>query len=94
MKTNFKGTEGKWSTRKSEHYPIHEIWRLSENEIPVYIARTCYSLNSDANALLMSKAPEMLEMIHLLVLRLTENDLGNIYAVKKAKQLIKEATEV
>lgn len=40
------------------------------------------------------KYHEMLEMLEKLVERLEENDLGQLNAVFKAKQLIKEATEL
>ena len=51
-------------------------------------------LNAYALGLIDSKAPEMLEMIKLLIDRLEENDLKELSAVKRAKQLIKEATEI
>jgi hypothetical protein len=43
-----------------------------------------------ANALLISKAPEMLEMLKYFV----ENNMLSIVGEEKAKQLIKEATDI
>jgi hypothetical protein len=91
----FKGTKGKWEIEKTNDY--HEDCRI--NHIPnigIY-----FDENSDiepeeidANLLLISKAPEMLDMLKKLVERLEENDLGRLNAVSQAKQLIKEATQL
>ena len=93
--SEFKGTKSKWEIGKTNNY--HEDCRI--NHIPnigIY-----FDENSDiepeeidANLLLISKAPEMLEMLNKLVERLEENDLGRLKAVSQAKQLIKEATEL
>lgn len=45
-------------------------------------------------ALEKTKADDLLKMVKLLVERLEENDLGNLYAVKRAKQLIQQATTI
>lgn len=45
-------------------------------------------------ALKDNKTNEMLEMIEILIDRLKENDLGDLNAVKRAEQLIKQATEL
>jgi len=47
-----------------------------------------------ANALLISKAPEMLEMLKALVNGYDLIDLGDTKVVLEAKQLIKSATEI
>ena len=61
------------------------------------IARTCYAPLSNENALLISKAPEMLEMLQWFVYNFegvfhegTETD----NKVNEAKELIKQATEI
>lgn len=50
-----------------------------------------------ANALLVSKSPEMLEMLQLLVVTFKDNpnlELYEITRLSRAEQLIKEATEL
>lgn len=88
----FKGTKGKWefggdtiegkliSSRHPQNRDICTIWAYDTEFIE---QREC-----KANALLISKAPEMLEML----IKLTSTmDYRNI---EEAKQLIKEATEL
>ena len=86
----FKGTKGKW---------VVDIDESSYNEyqentlVTIPIVRLCEVYGEDepsiANALLISKAPEMLEML----INLTE--VCDIKILKdKAEQLIKEATEL
>jgi hypothetical protein len=107
--SEFKGTKGKWNI-KNIAYDKQWINISSEKGI---IARTFYGeqepivtkSESEANALLISKAPEMLEMLKLFTdfpdEDFKENESNNYYtfSVKisdmiKAKQLIKEATEL
>jgi thiaminase len=95
----FKGTKGKWNIStddKGNHY-----MNVSGNYEFVKI----YSGDSDfivkmqkANALLISKAPEMLEMLDKIVF-LTDNFQVSFQDFKERynleiKQLIKEATEI
>jgi hypothetical protein len=84
--SELKFTKGKWETDERCN-----IWSINEK-----IAICCASsqIEDEANALLISKAPEMLEMLKKLVERLEENDLGRLNAVSQAKQLIKEATQL
>ena len=91
----FKGTKDNWKLRGNKT----DI--TTEKKGLIITCYKNYSLHSninpkeaEANALLISKAPEMLKMLSLLVDRLQENDLGNLSATIKAKQLIKEATEI
>jgi hypothetical protein len=90
--SEFKGTKGKWEVnpRASRNVRCNNLTVANcsqgqdgENEI-----------EEKHNALLISKAPEMLEMLNKLVERLEENDLGRLNAVSQAKQLIKEATQL
>ena len=113
--SEFKGTKGKWNVSKEtninnfgveyftidfetsiECIDVYVDYRLSEEE---------KIINGKANALLISKAPEMLEMLKLFTdfpdEDFKENESNNYYtfSVKisdmiKAKQLIKEATEL
>jgi hypothetical protein len=87
--SQFKGTQGKWYVSKA--------YKTINDEKGFGIAQENGIRNSnewDANALLISKAPEMLEMLKKLVERLEENDLGRLNAVSQAKQLINEATQL
>ena len=90
--SEFKGTKGKWNYSK-EYLTIVDQDRYG-------IAQENGIRNSsewEANALLISKAPEMLEMLKEII---TDWEFGNednfIMAnnIDKAKQLIKEATEL
>ena len=95
-----KFTKGKWSILNSYHEENKKwICIFLEENTDISIDISC-DLDDDnnneleANSLLISKAPEMLEMLKLLVDRLVENDLGDLSATKRAEQLIKEATEL
>jgi hypothetical protein len=77
----FKGTKGKWEVAKVKVFYFNvEV----DNEVICEII----SPNNDgkANALLISKAPEMLEML--------EKVLTAKFTCEEIKQLIKEATEI
>ncbi len=80
----FKGTKGKWIQNKhiieSElQCDIAQIWDFNDEE-------------NQANALLISKAPEMLDML-INLHEFLENKLENTKALQVEK-LIKEATEL
>ncbi len=95
----FKGTKGKWeiNPKASRNVRFKNLTiancssgQNGENEI-----------EEKANALLISKAPEMLEMLNQLIIQIetfTKGNIGEIEyfepEIKKAKQLIKEATEL
>lgn len=97
MKTNFKGTQGKWFQNKhiiesDLQCDIAEVWDFNDEE-------------NQANALLISKAPELLQMLESIV-----QDFEGDYVLhgeivdspyewlqdryKEAKQLIEEATNI
>ena len=95
--SEFKGTKGKWKVDKCEKdssgracYRIHTYIRPMDSQMK-------------ANAQLISKAPEMLEMLkHLLSLKHAKDLDGKTpyyldempKAWEKAEQLIKEATTI
>lgn len=92
----FKGTKGKWILR--DGYRIDIVTKNDESfgivdfgtEQEAYLAG--YPLEKlKANALLISKAPEMLEMLQWLYSR-----LGTSFSQEKEEieQLIKEATDI
>lgn len=95
---DFKGTKGKWELCKTYNELDVPSFSITSDEGKIAY---CYNLQiccgvqerSNANALLISKAPEMLAMlerISRIVDDFEEWDEEN----KKIKQLIKEATEL
>jgi len=95
--TDFKGTKTKWN--KSER-SIGFVYALNEKK-----ERNIFSLNinndgrvSDeeisANALLISKAPELLEILQLILEEKGLNQIVHSNLIYNAKQLIEEATNI
>ena len=90
----FKGTKGKW---------VHMEFPEGQNSVrtvdgnrKICVPRVHNRDESDANMQLISKAPEMLEMLEMLVKEF-DVEFTNQYQFdlhSKAKQLIKEATEI
>jgi hypothetical protein len=90
----FKGTKGKWHFDKKNA----KVYKEDGNVLCI-----CYHTNiinkeeSEPNALLISKAPEMLEMLNWFA-----NEFEDVFhegtetndMVLKANQLIKEATKI
>ena len=86
----FKGTSGEWVSS----YDKYDDEYLIRSKTPAFIASTINSTEEDkANALLISKSPEMLEMLKDL-LDSWENGNFNDEQFVFVKQLIKEATEI
>lgn len=97
MKTKFKGTKGKWFQNKHViesdlQCDIAEVWDFNDEE-------------NQANALLISKAPELLQMLEFIVQGFESDYVLNGEIVdspyewlqdryKEAKQLIEEATKI
>jgi hypothetical protein len=90
--TNFKGTKGRWYRyRKTDNHIVEAV--LSDND-DVICSLLHNSHEIEYNALLISKSPELLEMLERITTQgFTEGsiDLG---LMAEAKQLIKEATEL
>ena len=87
----FKGTKGKWIFRKNGYNTIKILGTKTKKvcEINCNLNNKLDHINY-ANALLISKAPEMLEMLKELI---NLHELGHeIGQYDKAKELIKEAT--
>ena len=98
----FKGTKGKWKYKViygkkrpkiTVQIPIREdfyqelvLGTIGEDDCTV---ASCCCREEHANALLISKAPEMLEILQSLV----SSEMTPLAIRKQAKQLIKEATE-
>jgi len=96
----FKGTKGPWFISNETDICNANSDKLGGGIIAqVYDGRDTHVSEMDeniakANALLISKAPELLRTVMRLVERLEENNLGELWAVKMAKELIKESTEL
>ena len=71
METKF--TKGEWEFVKDETYPtLHQIWNKTysrDSILPTYIARTCYAIQSEANAKLIAASPEMFGCLNPGILR-------------------------
>lgn len=92
--SGFKGTKGPWVHR--QYLEGQNSVRTLDDTRKICVPRVHNREESDANMLLISKAPEMLEMLEkisdrLLVYSLTyeDDELG-----EQAKELIKSATEL
>lgn len=86
--SEFKGTKGKWFTHKGSNY-VGVVGK------PTRITHVNGSnlLDEDfANALLISKAPEMLDMLNNILKE--RKEVGNHVPFQEIEQLIKEATEL
>ena len=90
METKF--TKGKWKRiklPKTNYYP-------ERNEIQYGKDGECVAefVANDYDALLISKAPEMFEMIQELLKELSFHGYNNSTTIYNAKQLLKEVTEI
>ena len=98
----FKGTKGKWEVAENEYGYLTSVYTdNSQNPNPfrtICVSRVNDQVQNNANLLLISKAPEMLEMLkefEIMCDKLqfpTETNLREMR--NKARQLIKEATEI
>jgi len=92
----FKGTEGKWNYYEQPITGFY-IQTIGKHPNDSFIADIGGGVQSkkeiEANALLISKAPEMLEMLKELIIANLRH-AGWHEKILKANQLIKEATEI
>lgn len=91
----FKGTKGKWNRVKLEKTDFY----TERNEIHYGVDGECVAefVHDDYDALLISKAPEMLEMLSEIVENYKIGNEDNFIMsnlIDKSEQLIKEATEL
>lgn len=84
----FKGTKGNWKLAENEYGYYTSVRNLDDSR-KVCTSRVNNQIESNANLLLISKAPELLEMLK----RLIQPDL-DISDLIEAENLIKEATEI
>lgn len=86
--SEFKGTKGNWSVYKPNHIGCENVNIGDNTGFDGYVELWHHHYDTKeeakANALLISKAPEMLEMLQ----NITE------YSPYEIKQLIKQATEI
>ena len=92
----FKGTKGKWE-KVTADWDLNQSVYLEDTEEIICDVKSL-SHNAIYDALLISKAPEMLEMLQKIVL-MTEICNGTFEDFRERynteiKQLIKEATEL
>jgi hypothetical protein len=93
----FKGTKGKWFWNYGDGCDLASLVSENGNEICNFGNEEKYypTAGEEPNqydALLISKAPEMIEFLQEL--SKAPKDLNPVYWIQKAKQLIKEATEI
>lgn len=93
----FKGTKGEWVYELFENSKGY-FYKVISNTVSICNITTRNQKEAEANALLISKAPEMLEMLQKIVL-VTERFKGGFSDFrekynKEIEQLIKEATEI
>lgn len=96
---NYNFTKGKWNIERHQHQLCGDYLIIDENDYQLAIADNEYIQDYEktkANALLISKAPEMLEKLaevkDLLEAYPSEAEM-HLKAVE-IRQLIKEATEL
>jgi hypothetical protein len=90
----FKGTKGKWKAfNQGPHWnnPVIDNWEIHWSEDGECVVDHVYD---KYDALLISKAPEMLEMLDELYNDLKQGALPSQDELDQIKQLIKEATEL
>ena len=95
---NYKFTKGKWETYKPEHILCYNVALGEANGFNGYVELWYHHYDNPqeakANALLISKAPEMLEMIKKLMAYMPKIDIKDANIYYEALELIKDATEI
>lgn len=97
METQFKGTKGPWLMNTTDKFINNENGLALTTENNVLVCSVSHDLTVltseeySANAQLIASAPLLLENLVRLVERMEENDLGNMNAVRRAKEAISQA---
>jgi hypothetical protein len=91
--SNFRGTKGKWKLAENEYGYYTSVRNLDES-IKVCTSRVNNQNESNANLLLISKAPEMLEMLEKFVSLNPQSSIQISDLMDEAEKLIKKATEL
>jgi hypothetical protein len=91
----FKGTKGRWKLAENEYGYYTSVRNLDDTR-KVCVSRVNNQIESNANLLLISKAPEMLDMLNELIHAFEGENLHGFQEerLSEANQLIKEATEL
>jgi hypothetical protein len=90
----FKGTKGNWKLAENEYGYYTSVRNLDDSR-KVCTSRVNNQIESNANLLLISKAPEMLDFINRISGEMLRSDFVlNEKWYEQARQLIKEATEL
>ena len=93
----FKGTKGKWNYEKGTYLENTIFFHFNNGEI---IKVSNINDNDEAteetkaNALLISRAPEMLEILNRIHYDISNRGCLNNVGLNDIEQLIKEATEL
>jgi len=92
---NYKFTKGKWKLAQNEYGYYTSVRNLDDTR-KICVSRVNNQIENNANLLLISKAPEMLEMLIGFVERwdFVNPHLFHNAEIEQARQLIKEATEL
>ena len=92
--SEFKGTKGKWDIFRQDNDIYIET--ESGNAAICSIVGGVGLEQDEANALLISKAPEMLEMLKELLIDLQSEAISTSMndTINRTKKLIKEATQL
>jgi hypothetical protein len=95
--SEFRGTRGKWKLAENEYGYYTSVRNLDDSR-KICTSRVNNQNESNANLLLISKAPEMLEMLQKIykiengAFSLKSFDVNRLKS--EIEQLIKEATEL
>jgi hypothetical protein len=94
----FKGTKGEWVVKRAKMtFPSGTKWQIiNENEDSLFEVELAESDEAmEANALLISKAPKMLDMLKDILWAVENSNIeANVISIEDLEKLIKEATEI
>lgn len=101
----FKGTKTKWNKirtmgNKQDKDCFYKIIKDENNRTIAEAKGIHYGISNEEciyNALLISKAPEMLEMLNKLIITFSDNEDNELWQnsrIEEAKQLIEQATKI
>jgi len=90
----FKGTKGQWTNHTNEHGHITSVRSIQANRT-IFTSKVNNMNESNANMILATFAPEILEMLQKLIVTFSGQDLElyQVTRLEEAEQLIKKATE-
>ena len=94
--SEFKGTKGKWKFVKEQDADFLRLLVIDEEENWLFNTelKTWIDEETEANFKLASKAPEMIEMLQIILKCHRKNIPLKNYDLNNIEQLIKQATEL